>query len=98
MWYANTSMKPLAKIVKIENLNIQSFVKKNLQWNVIFCNSNLEYDNLKGDLKGQMKGQRLSWFKIGCAYEVISLMLSFNIQRMKVVNEWYSMLTILISL
>ena len=60
MRYANTSMKPLAKIVKIENLNIQSFVKKNLQWNVIFCNSNLEYDNLKGGLKGQMKGQRLS--------------------------------------
>ena len=60
MRYANTSMKPLAKIVKIENLNIQFFVKKNLQWNVIFCNSNLEYDNLKGDLKGQMKGQRLS--------------------------------------
>ena len=60
MRYANTSMKPLAKIVKIENLNIQSFVKKNLQWNVISCNSNLEYDNLKGDLKGQMKGQRLS--------------------------------------
>ena len=60
MRYANTSMKPLAKIVKIENLNIQIFVKKNLQWNVIFCNSNLEYDNLKGGLKGQMKGQRLS--------------------------------------
>ena len=28
MRYANTSMKPLAKIVKIENLNIQIFVKK----------------------------------------------------------------------
>ena len=64
-WSKVLKAKKAAKIVKIENLNIQFFAKKKSdfsspQWNTIICNLNLEYDYLIRGLRGQMKGQRLS--------------------------------------
>ena len=66
-WSKVLKAKKAAKIVKIENLNIQFLAQKrksdfsSLQWNTLICNLNLEYDYLKRGLTLQTFAVKLQW-------------------------------------